>query len=163
MASLEELKKTRLDKLRILRDAGMEAYPVKVPRDFGLSEAKKNFSTLAQGGKVVSVSGRIMAIRGQGAILFLVLDDGGDRFQAVIKKDVLSKDLFDVFEKAVDIGDIVSVTGTFFKTQKGEESILVSSWTMAAKSLLPLPEKWHGLADPDEKFRKRYLDIILIG
>jgi lysyl-tRNA synthetase, class II len=61
----------------------------------------------------------------------------------------------------VDIGDIISVTGTFFTTQRGEQSILVSSWTMAAKALLPLPEKWHGLQDPDEKLRKRYLDFIM--
>jgi lysyl-tRNA synthetase class 2 len=61
----------------------------------------------------------------------------------------------------VDIGDIVSFTGTFFITQKGEQSILVTSWTMASKSLLPLPEKWHGLQDPDERFRKRYLDFIM--
>jgi len=102
-----------------------------------------------------------MAIRGQGAILFLVLDDGKSTFQAVIKKDTLSSELFDLFTEAVDIGDIVSVTGILFTTNRGEQSILVASWTMAAKSLLPLPEKWHGITDPDEKLRKRYLDFIM--
>ena len=71
------------------------------------------------------------------------------------------KNSFALFTDAVDIGDIISVTGTFFTTKRGEQSILVTSWTMAAKALLPLPEKWHGLTDPDEKFRKRYLDFIM--
>jgi lysyl-tRNA synthetase class 2 len=79
----------------------------------------------------------------------------------VIKKDTLKPELFELFTDAVDIGDIISVTGTFFTTNRGEQSILVSSWTMAAKALLPLPEKWHGLTDQDEIFRKRYLDFIM--
>jgi len=161
MASLEEIRETRLRKLRLLQDAGMEAYPARIPRDHCLADARKNFSENEKSGKTVNLAGRIMAIRGQGAILFFVLDDGKSTFQAVIKKDVLDEKLFDLIIKAVDIGDIVSVTGTFFKTNKGEESILVKSWTMASKSLLPLPEKWHGLVDPDEKLRKRYLDFIM--
>jgi lysyl-tRNA synthetase class 2 len=102
-----------------------------------------------------------MAIRGQGAIMFVVLDDGKSTFQAVVKKDTLDEQLFKLLVDAIDIGDIISVTGTFFVTQKGEQSILVKSWTIASKSLLPLPEKWHGITDPDEKFRKRYLDFIM--
>jgi lysyl-tRNA synthetase class 2 len=161
MASLEELRQTRLHKLELLKKAGMEAYPVSVPRDFCLADARKNFADLEASKKEVSISGRIMAIRGQGAILFFVLDDGKATFQAVIKKDTLKPELFDLLTSAVDIGDIVSVTGTFFTTQRGEQSIEVHTWTMASKSLLPLPEKWHGLVDPDEKFRKRYLDFIM--
>ncbi len=161
MASLEELRKTRLHKLELLQKAGMPAYPAKVPRSFCLADAKKNFAQFEADKKEVSLCGRVMAIRGQGAILFFVLDDGRSTFQAVVKKDVLSAELFELIVNAVDIGDIISVTGTFFVTQRGEQSILVSSWTMASKSLLPLPEKWHGLVDPDEKLRKRYLDFIM--
>ena len=161
MASLEELKETRLRKLELLKKAGMPAYPAKVPRDHCLADARKNFAGYEKSGKVVNLAGRVMAIRGQGAILFYVLDDGKATMQAVVKKDVLEPKLFDLITGAVDIGDIISVTGTCFKTQKGEESILVQSWTMASKSLLPLPEKWHGLTDPDEKLRKRYLDFIM--
>jgi lysyl-tRNA synthetase class 2 len=161
MASLEELRAARLHKLELLNKAGMPSYPVSVPRDHCLLDAHKRFSEHEKSGKTVNLSGRIMAIRGQGAILFAVLDDGKATFQAVIKKDVLKSDLFELFTTAVDIGDIVSVSGTFFKTNRGEESIQVTSWTMASKSLLPLPEKWHGLTDPDERFRKRYLDFIM--
>ncbi len=173
MASLDELRTTRLAKLELLKKAGMEAYPSKVPRDFCLNDARDNFAKYEKSAKPISLSGRIMAIRGQGAILFLVLDDGlsaipadvghvgKSTFQAVIKKDTLSPELFELFTATVDIGDILSVTGTFFTTQRGEQSILVTSWMMASKSLLPLPEKWHGITDPDEKFRKRYLDFIM--
>jgi lysyl-tRNA synthetase class 2 len=161
MSSLEEIRTTRLNKLELLKKSGMEAYPSKVPRDLSLADAKRDFAAIEQSKKTVSLCGRIMAIRGQGAIMFLILDDGVADFQAVVKKDVLNQKLFDLLTQAIDIGDIVSVTGTFFATQRGEKSILVSSWTMAAKSLLPLPEKWHGITDPDEKFRKRYLDFIM--
>ncbi len=161
MASLEELKAIRLQKLDLLKKAGMEAYPAKVPRDMSLGDAKKDFASVESSKKETSLSGRIMAIRGQGAILFLVLDDGTATFQAVVKKDVLKPEAFQLLTDAADIGDIVSVTGTFFVTQRGEQSLEVHSWTMASKSLLPLPEKWHGLTDPDEKFRKRYLDFIM--
>lgn len=161
MASLEELKDIRIKKLELLKAAGINPYPVKVPRDHSLADAHKNFAEYEKSQKVVNLAGRIMAIRGQGAIQFVVLDDGKATFQAVVKKDVLSPDLFKLFGEAVDIGDILSVTGTFFRTQKGEESILVTGWTMASKSLLPLPEKWHGITDPDERLRKRYLDFIM--
>lgn len=161
MASLDELRKIRIEKLKKLRDFGMEPYPPKVPRNFCLADARKNFKDYESSAKEVSLTGRIMAIRGQGAILFVVLDDGKSTFQAVFKKDVLDEKLFQLFTDAVDIGDIISVTGTFFTTQRGEQSIQVTSWTMASKSLLPLPEKWHGLTDPEERFRKRYLDFIM--
>lgn len=176
-SSLEELRSVRLTKLGLLKEAGIDPYPAKVPRDFCLDDARANFAeydekgTGNNAGKLVSLAGRIMAIRGQGAILFVVLDDGKSTFQAVIKKDILNSNdastqdsasrNFDFFTKVIDIGDIISVTGTFFTTQRGEQSILVSSWVMASKSLLPLPEKWHGIQDPDEKLRKRYLDFIM--
>lgn len=173
MASLEELRTTRLGKLDLLKKVGMDPYPSKVPRDFCLADARANFKEYEAAGKTVSLAGRIMAIRGQGAILFVVLEDGKGKLQAVFKKDTLTatvsaagvgsadKNLFDLFTEAVDIGDIISVTGTFFTTQRGEESLLVASWTMATKALLPLPEKWHGLQNDDERFRKRYLDFIM--
>ncbi|MDE1966826.1 MAG: lysine--tRNA ligase, partial [Patescibacteria group bacterium] len=139
----------------------MEAYPVSVPKDLSLKDARDRFKELEAGKKELSLAGRIMAIRGQGAIQFFVLDDGTGAFQAVVKKDALKPELFDLISAAVDIGDIISVTGSLFVTQRGEQSLEVHSWKMASKSLAPLPEKWHGLADPDEKFRKRYLDFIM--
>lgn len=161
MASLDELRSTRLEKLEMLKKAGVNPYPTSVPKDFSLNELRKKFTELEKESKPVSIAGRVMAKRGQGAISFLVLDDGTSTFQAVIKKDALDADAFNLISETLDIGDIISVTGTCFTTQRGEPSILVVGWTMASKSLLPLPEKWHGLVDPDERFRKRYLDFIM--
>ena len=161
MASLEELRATRLQKLELLKNAGMNPYPSKVPRSFCLADAKANFAEYEKSGKEVSLAGRIMAIRGQGAILFVVLYDGKGKFQAVFKKDEIDEKLFKLFTDAVDIGDFISVNGTFFTTQRGEPSLLVSDWNMATKTLLPLPEKWHGIKDDDERYRKRYLDMLM--
>ena len=161
MASLDELRATRVAKMEVLRKAGMDPYPAKVPRDFCLKDARANFAEYEKSAKLISLAGRVMAIRGQGAILFLVLDDGRGTFQAVVKKDTLETKLFELLTQTLDIGDIISVTGTMFTTQRGEQSLLVTSWTMATKALLPLPEKWHGLQDPDEKLRKRYLDFVM--
>jgi lysyl-tRNA synthetase, class II len=165
MASQEELRTVRLQKLQLLKNAGMDPFPSKVPRTFCLEDARKSFTDYEATGAEVSLAGRVMAIRGQGAILFVVLKDGKEdgraHFQVVFKKDVLDERLFDLFVNAVDIGDFISVTGTFFKTNRGEESLLVKNWTIATKTLLPLPEKWHGIQDTDERYRKRYLDLLM--
>ncbi|HEY4494816.1 MAG TPA: lysine--tRNA ligase [Candidatus Paceibacterota bacterium] len=161
MASLAELRATRLQKLELIKKYGMDPYPSRVPRTFCLADARNNFQEYEKDKKKVSIAGRIMAIRGQGAILFVVLYDGKSRFQAVFKKDILDEKLFSLFIDAVDIGDFISVTGNFFKTERGEESIQVDEWTMASKAILPLPEKWHGIQDTDERYRKRYLDFLM--
>src|SRR3989344_155859 len=160
MASLEELRKVREEKLQKLIAAGRDPYPASVPRDYSLQELRERFKEKEAAKETLSIAGRIIAIRGQGAILFVVLDDGSDRFQAVLKKDELQEETFSLWSDAVDIGDIVSIAGVAFTTERGEPSVLAKSWTIGAKSLLPLPEKWHGLADQDERFRKRYLDFI---
>ena len=161
MASLEEIRATHIEKLELLKSAGMNPYPARVPRDYALEYIKDSFTILENEGKTHSISGRVMAIRGQGAILFVVLDDGTARFQTVFKKDTIDEAKFSLFESAVDIGDFISATGTMFTTERGEQSMLVIDWVIASKSLLPLPEKWHGITDPDERFRKRYLDIVM--
>lgn len=167
MASIQELKDARLLKLKKLEELGINPYPANVPCDFELSYLKENFEKLElesqSSNKEFSIVGRVMAIRGQGAILFAVLKEGNTEFQAVIQKDKMvesnNEKGFDLFVDVVDIGDFISVTGTLFTTKRGERSLQVNSWVMATKSLLPLPEKWHGLTDNDERFRMRYLDI----
>ncbi len=163
MASLQELKDTRLEKIKIIKDYGMDPYPASVPRTHSLTQVKNSFEDLKETSQTesISVAGRVMAIRGQGAILFVVLKDGDTRFQTVLKKDVVEESLFNLFVEAVDMGDFISVTGSLFTTDRGENSLLISSWQMATKSLLPLPDKWHGLQDVEESYRKRYLDILM--
>ncbi|MBP7804615.1 MAG: lysine--tRNA ligase [Candidatus Pacebacteria bacterium] len=161
MASLDELRQSRIEKMKRLTAFGMEAFPAHVPRDYPLDVVRDQFTALESSNESRSISGRVMAIRGQGAILFVVLDDGTAKFQTVFKKDSMDEKLFDLFVDTADVGDFISTTGTFFTTERGEFSMLVSDWRMATKSLLPLPEKWHGISDPDERFRKRYLDIVM--
>jgi len=161
MSSIDEIKQARLKKLELLRKAGIDPYPAKVPRDFAISEFKQNFANHESSGKEVSLAGRIMAIRGQGAILFVVLFDGTDKVQAVFKKDEMAEDVFNLFVETVDIGDFISVSGLAQKSKTGEESLFVKHWVMATKSLLPLPEKWAGLVDDDTRYRKRYLDLLV--
>jgi lysyl-tRNA synthetase class 2 len=155
-----DLKEVRLQKLAKIRDAGMEGYPATAKKDFWLSEIKSQFDDLGSE-KTFSLVGRIMAIRGQGAILFAVLNDGTDTFQAVFKKDELDENLFKLFVDAIDVGDFIQVSGTLFLTQKGEKSLLVKDWKVLTKTLLPMPEKWAGLQDDETRLRKRYLDLLL--
>lgn len=161
MASLEEIRAERLKKLALLREGGHDPYPSKVARDFSLAKVRKEFAALEKKKEPLAIVGRVMAIRGQGAIQFVVLDDAGTTLQAVLKKDVLGDDVMALFVATVDIGDFIGFSGELMKTERGEESILAKSWTMAAKSILPLPEKWHGLKDEEEKLRLRYLDLLL--
>lgn len=160
MAGIEEIRAERLKKIALLKDAGRPPYPNKVPRDFSLDHVRANFVALESTKEEIALAGRVMAVRGQGAIQFIVLNDGTGKFQAVFKKDTISDAEMELFGSVIDVGDFISVSGELFVTQRGEESILVKSWVMGTKSLLPLPEKWHGLQDEDEKLRKRYLDIL---
>jgi lysyl-tRNA synthetase class 2 len=163
MASIEELRDARLTKINKLNDAGMNPYSASVSRDYSIKEIKDSFEKLTQLSeeKFISIVGRVMIVRGQGAILFIVLQDGAERFQAVLKKDSLEENVFNLFVDTIDNGDFISVTGSLFITQRGEQSILIKDWRMATKALLPLPDKWHGLQDIEETYRKRYLDILM--
>ena len=161
MASLEEIKSARLAKLEILKSKGVNPYPARVPRDFPISFLKTNFNAQIDSDTSISVAGRVMALRGQGAILFAVLFDGTERVQSIIKKDTLGDEQFSFFVDTVDVGDFISVTGKAILSKTGEQSVEAESWVMAGKSLLPLPEKWHGLQDVDERYRKRYLDFLM--
>ncbi len=160
MASLEEIRQARLDKLNLLIEKGVNPYPASTARDLSVQDAVRRFSELEGSSEVVMV-GRIMSLRAQGKIAFFDFDDGTGRFQAFLKNgDPLPTETFELFEQCFDIGDFVEITGTLFVTKNGQQSILAEDVKMLSKSLLPLPEKWHGLSDVEERFRKRYLDTL---
>src|SRR3989338_5073583 len=161
MSSIDEIRSTRLKKLELLKKAGVDPYPADAKRELSLAEAVQNFDQLAREKTLKWLSGRVMSIRSAGAIIFITLYDGTASFQALFKKDVLSEEKLKFWNKVVDIGDFVEVQGTFFVTQRGEKTIEMHDWRMLSKSLLPLPEKWHGLQDIEERFRKRYLDVLM--
>ena len=159
MASLEELRAVRLAKIEKLIKAGKNPFPTEITRDYTLGKIEQDFEALQE--KEVTITGRISAIRGSGSIIFIVLNDGTNSFQVVLKKDQIDdRENFDLFTETVDVGDFIQCTGKLFTTERGQKSLLVYSWRMAGKSLLPMPEKWAGITDVDEIYRKRYLDIM---
>ncbi|MDO8443347.1 MAG: lysine--tRNA ligase [bacterium] len=156
---LEDLIKERLKKKENLEHAGVDCYPAKVKRDHKIEEVLKNFLFLSLLKKKVAIVGRILALRGQGGIIFIDIYDGSGTMQAVVSKKNF-KD-FALYKENLDLGDFISVQGTVFKTKAGQKSLQVNSLSLATKSLRPIPSQWYGIQDEEEKLRKRYLDILL--
>ncbi len=109
----------------------------------------------------VKIAGRIMSVRDLGKIAFGVLRDSSGRIQVTLQDKETPDKVVNFFKKCIDLGDIVGVEGTIFRTKRGELSVLVKKCELLSKSILPLPEKWHGLQDKEERYRKRYLDLIM--
>lgn len=160
MASLDELRSVRIQKLEALQQYGERPYNVVSEQTHSISDIISNFELLLESKQTVTVSGRIMSIRGQGAILFVQIWDGTDQVQAVFQRDYIDAMRFSLFVDCIDVGDFVDCTGSLFITQRGQDSVQVSDWKCLTKSLLPLPDKWRGLQDDDERYRKRYLEMI---
>lgn len=160
MASLEELRVERIKKLHLLEEAGMNPYTAESFRTHTILEALEGFETLANNGTSVTLSGRVITLRGQGALLFFNFTDGTGTFQGLAKKGETEDTLFKLFTDTVDAADFIEVTGTLFRTKTEQQTILVKTWRILTKALAPLPDKWHGLQDVEERFRKRYLDIL---
>jgi lysyl-tRNA synthetase class 2 len=159
MSSFEELRNTRIEKLKLLEKAGMDPYPSISKKDYSISEVIIDFDKISKKGSIYLV-GRIMAIRGQGGLIFLNINDGTGLFQGLLKKDEMDEKVFDLFQNTIDIGDFIEINGKLFITKRGEKTLQIVDWKILSKSLRPLPEKWHGLQDEEDKLRKRYLDII---
>jgi len=160
MATIDELRKIRIEKLKKLKEAGILAYPAKTNRDHTIAEALFYFKKLFKSKKTFVLAGRIMAKRGQGGLSFLDINDGSGKIQVLLKNEKIGEKAYKFFLDVFDIGDFVEITGTLFTTKRGEKSIIAEDYKMLSKSLLPLPEKWHGICDVEECLRKRYLDII---
>ena len=162
MASLEEIYTAKSKKLNALKEAGVDPYPAKTERDFEIGKLIQEFENLQEEKKTVTIAGRVMALRTQGAIAFVDLFDGTGKFQIFFKKgENISEKDFDLFIETADIGDFIEATGTLFVTKREEKTLEVSKWKMLTKSLRPLPEKWHGLTDMEERYRRRYLDLLM--
>ncbi|MBP6908729.1 MAG: lysine--tRNA ligase [Candidatus Pacebacteria bacterium] len=160
MASLEELRQARLEKINILQNAGMNPFTASSFRTHTIHEVIDGFDLLASAGTSVTLAGRVTTIRGQGALIFFNFTDGTALFQGLVKKGDLSDEQFELFRDTVDGADFVEVTGTLFTTKTEQQTLAVTSWRMLTKALAPLPDKWNGLQDIEERFRKRYLDIF---
>ncbi|MCL4406140.1 MAG: OB-fold nucleic acid binding domain-containing protein [Patescibacteria group bacterium] len=156
---LEDIIEARRKKLEILREEGINPYPARVKRTMSVAEAVAGFAKLSREKKKLYLSGRVMSLRDQGGVIFADIDDGTGKIQAVLTKKNL-KD-FKLLKEVFDTGDFMEVGGVLFKTKKGEKSIEAKSSRMAGKALRPVPSSWFGLDDVEERFRKRYLDIML--
>jgi lysyl-tRNA synthetase, class II len=159
MATIEELRKIRLEKLEAIKKAGFLVYPGQTKRTHKISEALLDFDDLSKSEKEIILVGRIRSLRGHGALTFANLEDGSGKIQILFKKDRLGEVQYKFLDN-FDIGDFIEVRGILFITQRGEKTIEAADFKMLTKSLLPLPEKWHGLQDTEERLRKRYLDLL---
>ena len=157
-SQFSEQEGLRREKLAELQKADKDPFDVyKVNRTHTTGEVRDNYEELE--GKEVTIAGRIMSKRGQGKVVFSDIHDKDGKMQLFLKIDKVGEENLKEY-KTYDIGDWVAATGEVFTTQRGEISINVNSFELTCKSLKPLPEKWHGLKDPDLRYRQRELDII---
>jgi lysyl-tRNA synthetase class 2 len=155
----------RREKLRRLREEGVPLFPYKAGQSHSVHKIVGAFASLPkeeleEKRPAVEVPGRILSIRKMGRATFFHISDGRARLQVYIREDVAGAKAYELFS-LLDIGDVLSIRGTLFKTKTGELTVLCQSFTFLAKALHPLPEKWHGLQDVELRYRKRYLDLIM--
>jgi lysyl-tRNA synthetase class 2 len=152
----------RLAKLEALRAADVDPYPVRFERDHTAAELHAGYDGIDAGsetGDVVRLAGRLLLIRRQGKLTFATLRDGTGTVQLFVSRAVIGDEPHAAFDD-LDLGDWIGAEGTVMKTKKGELSVKVTRFELLAKALRPLPDKWHGLADIDTRFRQRYVDLI---
>jgi lysyl-tRNA synthetase class 2 len=148
----------RLKKVEELRQKGIEPWPEKKEVSATAWHVVEDFQEEVE--HSYSVAGRLIAIRGHGKTAFVKLQDRSGQLQLYFKQDILGDEQFDLFKSYIDLGDIIWVEGTSFRTKTGEITLKVKKFVLLSKCLHPLPEKFHGLADVETKYRQRYLDLI---
>jgi len=151
----------RRQKLADLRAAGVDPFRANCEQAHFSADAKALYTDGEDYKIAVSVAGRLVTFRVQGGSSFVKIQDQQGQIQLYFRRDVLGEERYGVFKKSLDLGDIIGVTGTLFKTKTGEITVRVDAFTLVAKALRPLPEKWHGLTDPEQVYRQRYLDLIV--
>ncbi len=153
---------SKKENMQYLKDKGQNPYKYSFDRTGSVAEVLKRAEALVEGVDSTveeRIAGRLVSVRSHGKSAFAHIKDFSGKMQVYFKKDVLGEDLFNDFKK-FDIGDIIGVTGILFKTHTGEFTLKVMAYELLTKSLLPMPEKWHGLKDKEIRYRKRYLDLI---
>lgn len=164
MGRQDEIIKERVKKIDELRKQGINPYPHGFDKKDSANELQEKYKKLKVGEKTknkAKIAGRVMTVRDIGKLIFVDLQDGKGRIQLQLQKDETPDKTFDFFKKYIDSGDFIGAEGTIIKTKRGELSILIKNLELLTKSILPLPEKWHGLQDKEERYRKRYLDLIM--
>ena len=160
---VSDLRETRLEKVSALRDQGREPYALTFDPSDRMARLQSDHADLPKGEErdcAVAVAGRVMTRRVMGKLAFFTLADETGTIQLFLEKAALGE-AFAQITSLVDAGDLIGVRGTLRRTDRGELSVKVAEWTMLTKSLQPLPDKWHGLADVEKRYRQRYLDLIV--
>jgi len=160
VSSLDSIRSERLQKLKLLRDKGIDPYPADTGRTHTIKDFLEIFDRALASQQKVVLAGRMRSLRAHGGSVFADIYDGTGSVQVYLKKDVLGES-YDLFEAVTDMSDFIEATGKAFITKRGEKSVLVESWRMLAKSLRPIPDAWYGLKDEELRYRNRYLDILL--
>lgn len=156
-----EEQDVRIQKMHALREKGVEPFPSYSARGRTTCyDARMLFEGLSQNEEVITLVGRIRSKRIHGGSAFLDLHDATERMQLFFSKGVVGEEVFEELKERIDLGDFIEVKGTAFLTQKGEKTLSVQGMRFLAKTLLPLPEKWHGLSDVEIRYRQRYLDLL---
>jgi lysyl-tRNA synthetase class 2 len=169
-SNLDEIRATRLEKAAQLRQLGLNPYGYGWDITHQAAELQETYQDLVNGEEVdvtVAIAGRILARRVMGKLAFFTLQDESGTIQLYLEKQRLTEQMpevenpFNLLRKVSDAGDILGVTGTLKRTEKGELSVYVNTYAILTKSLLPLPDKWHGLTDTEKRYRQRYVDLIV--
>ncbi|MFZ3044164.1 MAG: lysine--tRNA ligase [Minisyncoccia bacterium] len=160
MALLDTVREERLAKIERLKKAGMETYPARTLRTHAVDDFLENHGILEKNSEQITLAGRVLSMREHGGSLFVDIFDG-TKGQCFVQREKLGEESYDLFVATVDTGDVIEVSGMAFTTKRGMPSLDATGWRMLTKSLRPLPDEWFGIKDEDERFRKRYLDILL--
>lgn len=159
--TIAEVRAERLEKVAQLKASGQEPYASSTTRDTSIADFVDSFAVREESGQVQTLAGRVMSKRGHGALMFVDIYDGTARIQGLVRTDDIGEAAHTLFVDTVDTGDFIELTGTAMTTKRGEQSLLATNWRMLTKSLLPLPKEHFGIKDEDERYRKRYLDMLL--
>lgn len=154
-----DLEKVRKNKLETLLKQGVNPYPAKVWRTHTCQQVIDNFEQLLNNQEII-VCGRLKTIRGHGKSAFANVEDGSGSLQIYFKQDLLGQEKYKNFQELVDLGDFVEARGNLMKTHTGEKTLVLNNFRIISKTLLPMPEKWHGLEDVETRYRQRYLDLM---
>ena len=164
MEDVSSLRQQRLQKLEQLRQLGIDPYPYKYTLDTFAADIHKKYEDvpdIPEGAHHVRMAGRLMTKRDHGKSGFAHLQDTTDQIQIYVLRDKVGEEKYSVYQKLIDVGDIVGVAGTVFRTRKGEVTVMVETLELLCKTLRNLPEKWHGLRNIEIRYRQRYVDLMV--
>jgi len=156
----EKLRGVRIEKMERLREVGLNPYPYRFDQTHFVDIVRDTEASLTRDETVVSLAGRVMSLRGHGKTMFGHLEDRTGRLQFYVKRDDIGVEAFEPF-KQVEVGDIIGIAGTLFRTRTDELTVHVDRFEVLSKALRSLPEKWHGLTDKEIRYRQRYVDLIM--